>query len=128
MSQAERIAAALIGEALHGVVPEPVLEPFGGGVKYCREHRVRRSGKRVTLTRNYWLKGIPREAAKGVALLVFGNWREAGHRVDAAPDHEGRVVAASLRSRPDAFLMQVAMGLGGQLSVGVTSPCFRDRG
>ncbi|MDX3325299.1 hypothetical protein PV405_11555 [Streptomyces sp. ME02-6979-3A] len=126
MNQAERIAEALIREAIGGVSPEPTLESFGGGVKSCQEPSDGGSEDRVTLTRNYWLRGIPREEAKGVVRKVFGNWKAAGHVVDAAPDYERRVVAANLRSKPDDFLMQVAMGLGGQLSVGVTSPCFWD--
>ncbi len=127
MSQAERTAEALIGEAIQGVSPQPTLESFGGGVKSCQEPSDGGSEDRVTLTRNYWLKGIPREEAKDVVRKVFENWKEAGHVVDAAPDYGRRVVAANLRSKPDDFLMQVAMGLGGQLSVGVTSPCFWDK-
>ncbi|WP_327273508.1 hypothetical protein OG609_16535 [Streptomyces sp. NBC_01224] len=127
MSQAERTAEDLIQEAIRGVSPEPRLESFGGGVKSCQEPSDGGSEDRVTLTRNYWLKGIPRDDAKNVVRKVFENWKEAGHVVDAAPDYERRVVAANLRSKPDDFLMQVAMGLGGQLSVGVTSPCFWDK-
>ncbi|MFB6947108.1 hypothetical protein ACFWGL_24095 [Streptomyces sp. NPDC060286] len=124
MDQAERTAERLIQEAIRGVSPKPRLEPFGGGVKSCQEPSDGGSEGRVTLTRNYWLKGVPRDEAKSVVRKVFESWKEAGHVVDAAPDYERRVVAANLRSKPDDFLMQVAMGLGGQLSVGVTSPCF----
>ncbi|MFE6980221.1 hypothetical protein [Streptomyces griseus] len=126
MNQAERTAEALIREAIHGVTPEPTLESFGGGVKSCKEPSDGGSEERVTLTQNYWLKGIPRESGEDVVRKVFGNWKQAGHVVDAEPDYGRRVVAANLRSKPDDFLMQVAMGMGGQLSVGVTSPCFRD--
>ncbi|MFF2406422.1 hypothetical protein [Streptomyces sp. NPDC058092] len=127
MSKAEQAAEDLIQEAIRGVSPEPRLESFGGGVKSCQEPSDGGSEDRVTLTRNYWLKGIPRDDAKNVVRKVFENWKEAGHAVDAAPEYERRVVAANLRSKPDDFRMQVAMGLGGQLSVGVTSPCFWDK-
>ncbi|BFP52872.1 hypothetical protein SCMC78_26790 [Streptomyces sp. CMC78] len=127
MNQAERTAESLIRQAIRGVTPEPTLESFGGGVKSCKEPSDGGSEERVTLTRNFWLKGIPRESAEDVVRKVFGNWKEAGHVVDAQPDYGRRVVAANLRSKPDDFLMQVAMGMGGQLSVGVTSPCFWDR-
>ncbi|MFH9135483.1 hypothetical protein [Streptomyces sp. NPDC017524] len=127
MNQSERTAESLIREAIHGVTPEPTLESFGGGVKSCKEPSDGGSEERVTLTRNFWLKGIPRDSAEDVVRKVFGNWKEAGHVVDAEPDYGRRVVAANLRSKPDDFLMQVVMGMGGQLSVGVTSPCFWDR-
>ncbi|MEW1724475.1 hypothetical protein [Streptomyces sp. NPDC093109] len=81
----------------------------------------------MTLTKNYWLRDIPPDQGKDVVRQVFENWKAAGHTVDAAPDYERRAVGANLRSKPDDFLMQVAMGLGGQLSVGVTSPCFWDK-
>ncbi|WP_405810440.1 hypothetical protein OG729_37055 [Streptomyces sp. NBC_00210] len=124
MSRAERRAEELIQQAVRGVSPVPRLESFGGGVKPCLDPSDGGSEDRVTLTRNYWLKDIPREQSKDVVRQVFESWRAGGHAVDAEPDYNRNVAVANLRSKPDDFLMQVAAGLGGQVSVGVTSPCF----
>lgn len=127
MERAESRADELVQQALRDVSPVPRLESFGGGVGACLDPSDGGSEDRVTLTRDYWLKDITREQGKNVVRQIFDNWKAAGHTVDTAPDYDRKVAVANLRSKPDDFLMQVTQGLGGQVSVGVTSPCFWDK-
>src|SRR5216683_2000080 len=128
--QANTRVDQLIQYAVAVISPKPRLEAivFQSGVQQCLGPTDGGSNKRIYVTKNYWLRGVPTDQNVAVATQVKDYWGRQHFLIETATGFDKGQPDISARSYPDDFLLSLSWSADGSLSMGASSPCIWTNG
>ncbi|WP_051065451.1 hypothetical protein [Nocardiopsis potens] len=111
-----------IADAVGALPGEVELEDVGNGLvsASCETDPL------ITVSRSYWLRGLPEEDIEQNVDLLVEHWEGSGFAVtgDLRPDD----VFVTAENEEDGFTMTVAASIQGSLSIDASSPCIDPSG
>ncbi|MEV0144526.1 MULTISPECIES: hypothetical protein [unclassified Nonomuraea] len=111
----------LIRDTANGLTPRPELEqlPMFTAPTACLDED--KSQDQITVSRAYWLRGVPKSENVAISRQVRAYWEAHGHRITSIGGTGNPGVTGE--SRPDGFTMTLTWVEGDSLYLGAASPC-----
>ncbi|MFI6536081.1 hypothetical protein ACIBHY_26780 [Nonomuraea sp. NPDC050547] len=124
--QATTRVEQLIRDTAAALTPTPRLELIPHDADEC-VHENEPPGK-ISVSRAYWLRGIPKSANMDIARQVRAYWEAQGHRIVSTGGLDVGHPSIGGESRPDGFILALTWVAGDNLYLASTSTCVWPNG
>lgn len=128
-AQAIALAEELIHDTAAALRPTPRLEllPYSAAPNPCA---FADDGlpERITVSRAYWLRDVPRVKPVTLAQQVQAHWQQQGHVIVSTGGFEVGHPSIGGKSTPDGYTLALVWAEGDNLYLAATSPCIWPNG